>query len=59
MTSDAREPCRHEIGRRAIGGFPGHECVHPAGPQLCLLCGKTLEELFEEARAEARKDGSR
>lgn len=39
--------CGHEIGRKAIGGFPGHEHIHPTGEQLCLKCGKTLKELLE------------
>ena len=42
----SEEKCQHEIGRKAIGGFSGHEHIHRAGPQICLKCGKTLEELL-------------
>lgn len=38
--------CDHEIGRKVIGGFPGHEHAHTMGPQVCLKCGKTLGELI-------------
>ena len=31
-----------------LGGFPGHEHSHPAGPQVCLRCGKTLDDLLSE-----------
>jgi len=56
MTDDLKggkmkEVCNHEIGRKMIGGFPGHEHTHQTGTQLCLKCGKTLEELFKQAEA--------
>lgn len=35
----------HEFGWKTIGGFPGHEHEHPAGPQVCFRCGKTLPEI--------------
>lgn len=44
--------CNHEIGRRVIGGFLGHEHTHPTGPQLCLKCGKTLDEISIQIRNE-------
>lgn len=35
--------CDHQFGYKSIshGGI-----THPSGPQVCLLCGKTLEELL-------------
>lgn len=38
----------HEIGYRAIGGFAGHEHTHPTGEQVCLNCGKSLEEIIKK-----------
>lgn len=32
----------HRIGQRAIS-HDGHS--HPGGPQICLVCGKTLSEI--------------
>lgn len=44
------DKCEHEIGRKAIGGFPGHEHIHATGEQICLRCGKTLKELLAEQK---------
>ena len=38
----------HEIGRRAIGGFPGHKHIHSTGDQFCFKCNKTLREIIEK-----------
>ena len=38
----------HEIGRKAIGGFPGHPHIHPTGEQLCLNCSMSLKDIIEE-----------
>ncbi len=37
----------HNIGFMGIGGFPGHEHVHPTGEQLCLKCGRNLEDIIK------------
>lgn len=47
----------HVIGQRCIGGTPEHPHTHPTGPQVCLLCNKTLGELFAAAYAEGQEDG--
>lgn len=47
--------CEHEIGRRAIGGFAGHEHTHPTGNQYCFNCGKYLKDILKEAY-EAEKE---
>lgn len=46
--------CQHEIGRKAIGGIPGHEHYHPTGNQLCLNCGRYLHEILSDERADER-----
>jgi len=38
----------HDIGRKAIGGFPGHEHVHPTGEQFCFGCGLSLEKIIKD-----------
>ena len=38
----------HSIGQDCIGGFPGHEHIHPSGQQLCLKCGKTLHDIIDK-----------
>lgn len=40
--------CYHEIGRESVGGIPGHEHVHATGPQICIKCKKTLDEICTE-----------
>lgn len=50
-----RAACNHMIGQHMIGGVPGHEHSHPTGPQVCLRCGKTLDELLAAASAEGQK----
>ena len=35
---------KHEYVYPAIGGFPGHEHIHPTGPARCKHCGKIKPE---------------
>ena len=57
------KPCQslsdHDMGYRTIGGFPGHEDVHPTGEQVCLKCGKTLSEIVKPLLSQAREEGRR
>lgn len=48
-----KQNCEHEIIRNAIGGFPGHEHIHPGGEQFCFNCKKTLNQIIKETRDEA------
>lgn len=48
--------CDHEIGRKVIGGFIGHEQIHPTGEQFCLNCGKTLKEILSHQEQEVKKE---
>ena len=52
----AAQKCDHLIGTRTIGGFPGHEHVHPSGPQVCFRCNKMLDELLDAAYARGQAD---
>lgn len=47
------EECNHEIGWKAMGGFPGHEHTHTIGEQVCLNCGKTLKDIYLQKQKEA------
>ena len=51
------EECDHEIGRQAMGGFPGHEHIHPTGNQFCFNCEKTLTQILQEAIQEGYERG--
>lgn len=56
MTDTARALCQHMIGQHVLGGVTGHEHVHPSGPQVCLLCNRTLDELLSAAREAGRQE---
>lgn len=46
----------HEVGRKTIGGFPGHEHFHPYGEQICFNCGRTLREIIAQGLLECDYD---
>ena len=49
-TKEKIENCEHEFGHKVIGGFPGHEHIHPTGYQICFNCGKTFEEILAQEK---------
>lgn len=50
MGKEKIENCEHEFGHKVIGGFPGHEHIHPTGYQVCFNCGKTFKEILEQEK---------
>lgn len=59
MTIDMREAYRKdcEAGRHRIGqrAFDSGHGARPSGPQMCLNCEQTLDELFAAARQDERE----
>lgn len=45
----------HDIGRKAIGGFVGHEHVHSYGKQFCFNCGLSLEKIIKKSISDCSK----
>ena len=50
MKKEIKENCNHQWGYRAIGGFPGHEHIHPTGGLICFNCGISLEKYIQSEK---------